>query len=88
MLNNFFDISTGFRYKKNHEEFSVHVLRRPWFGLQGTQYTPAKYSVIYIISKFTTLETPYFISSLAGFTSHRNNPGELAELNLLRRLLQ
>ena len=25
MLKHFFDISTGFRYKKNREEFSVHV---------------------------------------------------------------
>ena len=32
MLKHFFDISTGFRYKKNGKEFSVHLQRRPWIG--------------------------------------------------------
>ena len=30
VLKHFFDISTGFRYKKNGKEFSVHLKRRPW----------------------------------------------------------
>ena len=35
ILLHFFDISTGFRYKKNGKEFSVHLQRRPWIDPQA-----------------------------------------------------
>ena len=51
MLKHFFDISTGFRSKKNGKEFSVHLLRCPWFGLHIYIHTQKK--LLYFVDKLS-----------------------------------
>ena len=47
MLLRFFDISTGFRFTKNLNEFSVHLFRCPWFNTLLSENCHSMYVFIY-----------------------------------------
>ena len=55
MLKHFFDISTGFRYKKNGKEFSVHVQRRPWINILFSKTIP-KWRMTYDLKSADTIQ--------------------------------